>query len=80
MFNIKIILPLLGTLPFLKNIFNCYRYFHTQSCFHAWFVVSRVCRVQGLSVQGLYVQGLSVQGLSVYRNFVTAGMPSSGLD
>jgi hypothetical protein len=32
------------------------------------FVVSRVCRVQGLSVQGLSVQGLSVQGLSVYRN------------
>jgi hypothetical protein len=31
------------------------------------FVVSRVCRVQGLSVQGLSVQGLSVQGLSVYR-------------
>jgi hypothetical protein len=29
------------------------------------FVVSRVCRVQGLSVQGLSVQGLSVQGLSV---------------
>jgi hypothetical protein len=25
-----------------------------------WFVVSRVCRVQGLSVQGLSVQGLSV--------------------
>jgi hypothetical protein len=32
------------------------------------FVVSRVCRVQGLSVQGLSVQGLSVQGLSVYRH------------
>jgi hypothetical protein len=29
------------------------------------FVVSRVCRVQGLSVQGLSVQGLFVQGLSV---------------
>jgi hypothetical protein len=29
--------------------------------------VSRVCRVQGLSVQGLSVQGLSVQGLSVYH-------------
>jgi hypothetical protein len=42
-------------------------------------ILSRVCRVQGLScpgfvvsrvcrVQGLSVQGLSVQGLSVYRN------------
>jgi hypothetical protein len=31
------------------------------------FVLSRVCRVQGLSVRGLSVQGLSVQGLSVYR-------------
>jgi hypothetical protein len=48
------------TVFLVPNITYCVR---GLSC--PGFVMSRVCRVQGLSVQGLSVQGLSVQGLSV---------------
>jgi hypothetical protein len=50
---------------FTKVCNACPLFYSVQGLSCPGFVLSSVCRVQGLSVQGLSVQGLSVQGLSV---------------